>query len=42
MPAQIGWRITSREFLVGCDGEWVQERRRRLENDHLRALRAHS
>lgn len=38
MPAQIGWSITSREFLVGCDGEWVQERRRRLENDHLRAL----
>jgi SARP family transcriptional regulator, regulator of embCAB operon len=38
MPAQIGWSITSREFLSGCDGEWVQDRRRRLEDDHLRAL----
>jgi len=38
MPAQIGWSITSREFLAGCDGDWVQERRRRLEVDHLRAL----
>ena len=38
MPAQIGWSITAREFLMGFDGEWVQERRARLQEDHLRAL----
>jgi SARP family transcriptional regulator, regulator of embCAB operon len=38
MPAQIGWSITSREFLPGCEGEWVEDRRRRLDDDHLRAL----
>lgn len=38
LPAQIGWSITSREFLTGCEGDWVEEHRRRLEADHLRAL----
>lgn len=38
MPAQIGWSVTAREFLAGCDGDWVQEHRGRLENDHMRAL----
>lgn len=38
MPAQIGWSITAREFLIGLDGEWVQERRLKLQDDHLRAL----
>ena len=38
MPAQIGWSITSREFLVGFDNDWVQERRASLQEDHLRAL----
>jgi DNA-binding SARP family transcriptional activator len=38
LPAQIGWSITSREFLVGCESEWVNERRNRLQEDHLHAL----
>lgn len=38
LPSQIAWSITSREFLTGCEGEWVDERRRKLEEDHLRAL----
>jgi DNA-binding SARP family transcriptional activator len=38
MPAQIGWGITAREFLAGCDGEWVLGQRRAFEGDHLRAL----
>ncbi len=38
MPAQIGWSITSREFMAGCESDWVEERRRTLEDDHLRAL----
>ena len=38
LPAQIAWSVTSREFLTGFDGEWVEQRRRGLEEDHLRAL----
>lgn len=38
LPAQIGWSITAREFLVGCEGEWVEEQRSSLREDHLRAL----
>jgi len=38
LPAQIAWSISSREFLTGCEGDWVQERRRQLEEDHLRTL----
>lgn len=38
LPSQIGWSITAREFLTGCDGDWVEHRRRQVEEDHLRAL----
>jgi DNA-binding SARP family transcriptional activator len=38
LPAQIAWSITSREFLVGCDGAWVEQQQRELAEDHLRAL----
>jgi DNA-binding SARP family transcriptional activator len=38
MPAQIGWSITSREFLTGFDNEWVEARRAALDEGHLSAL----
>jgi DNA-binding SARP family transcriptional activator len=38
LPGQVAWSVTMREFLSGCDGDWVERRRRELDADHLRAL----
>ena len=38
-PARVALHIAQRGFLPGFDGPWIVERRRTLEELHLRALR---
>lgn len=38
LPARIAWSVASREFMAGYEGEWIDERRRELEDVKLRAL----
>lgn len=38
LPARIAWSVTSREFLAGHEGDWIDERRRELAELHLHAL----
>ena len=38
LPARVGWSVSSREFMAGHEGEWIDERRGELEELHLRSL----
>jgi DNA-binding SARP family transcriptional activator len=38
LPARIAWSVTSREFMPGCAGRWIEERRVELEELHMDAL----
>jgi DNA-binding SARP family transcriptional activator len=37
-PGRVAQQITTRIFLVGEEGDWIDEQRRRLEQVHLRSL----
>jgi DNA-binding SARP family transcriptional activator len=38
LPARIAWSVTSRTFMAGFDDDWIDERRRGLEELRLCAL----
>jgi DNA-binding SARP family transcriptional activator len=38
LPARVAWSIASRSFMAGFEAEWIDERRRALEELKLRAL----
>lgn len=38
LPARIAWSIGSRVFMAGFEGDWIDERRRELQEVKLRAL----
>jgi len=40
ISSHIALNVSSRVFLAGCEGDWVEERRRALEETRLRALEA--
>jgi DNA-binding SARP family transcriptional activator len=40
LPARIAWSVSSRTFLAGLEADWIEERRRDLEEVRLRALEA--
>jgi DNA-binding SARP family transcriptional activator len=40
LPARIAWSVASRTFLAGLEGDWIEERRRELEEVRLRSLEA--
>lgn len=40
LPARLAWSVTSREFMLGLEGEWVDDWRRSLSELRLRALDA--
>ncbi len=37
-PGRVAQQVTSRTFLVGEEGSWIDEQRRRLEQLHLQSL----
>jgi DNA-binding SARP family transcriptional activator len=37
-PGRVAQQITTRIFLVGEEGHWIDEQRRRLEQVHLQSL----
>ena len=38
LPARVAWSVTSREFMAGHEGDWIDEARRELAQLHVRAL----
>ena len=40
LPARIAWSVASRTFLAGLEADWIEERRRELEEVRLRSLEA--
>ncbi len=38
LPARVAWSVCDRDFMAGYDADWIEEKRRSLEDQRLRAL----